>query len=244
MCVISLSVIVPFGLSELGIADEYILFILIVCMPIMTLPLFLYNYIVIPLYYLLFRKKEMNPEYTKLLTENGCHGKVFVIKNSNIACTMGITKKSQIIMMGSDLIENLSENENTGILLHEIGHIKYKHLRKLILIDIAGVYITMLAGFLASYSSNENPYVIVAAVGLAGGLIPFLKIIMKRYEKEADCYAARIIGVDTYISALTKLNGLFAGKMDKYDIEHPRLKDRIENIKKIPVHKKRANRSD
>ena len=55
---------------------------------------------------------------------------------------------------------------------------------------------------------------------------------MKQYEKKADGYAAQIIGADTYISALTKLNGLFAGRMDKYDIEHPRLKDRIENIKK------------
>ena len=232
MCVISLSVIVPFGLSALGIANEYILLVLIISMPIMTTPIFLYKYIVIPLYYLLFRKKEMNPEYTKLLTDNDCHGKVFVIKNSNIACTMGITKKSQIIMIGSNLIENLSKDEYTGILLHEIGHIKYKHLRKLILIDIVGLYITMLTGFLASYSSNKNPYVIVAAIGLSGGLITFLRIIMKQYEKQADGYAAQIIGADTYISALTKLNGLFAGRMDKYDIEHPRLKDRIENIKK------------
>lgn len=136
-------------------------------------------------------------------------------------------------MIGSNLIENLSKDEYTGILLHEIGHIKYKHLRKLILIDIVGVYITMLTGFLASYSSNKNPYVIVAAIGLAGGLIPFLRIIMKQYEKKADGYAVQIIGADTYISALTKLNGLFAGRMDKYDIEHPRLKDRIENIKNV-----------
>lgn len=53
---------------------------------------------------------------------------------------------------------------------------------------------------------------------------------MRRYEKQADLFAANMVGPDTYISALKRLNEMTGKKMDNFDIEHLRLKNRIKHI--------------
>lgn len=228
-----LPTILIMGSSNMGLSNDYLFLVVIVSMLVIIIPFMLYSYIITPLIYLFFRKKSIDKGYTQAMNAQGCPGKVVIVNNSSIACTMGITSKSQIIMIGQKLIDRLTKDELYGILYHEVGHIKGKHLSKMLIVDIIGFLILMIGIRYANLWSDSNPYIVVPVAALLGGLLPFRRTFMRRYEKEADCYASHLVGKDVYISALMKLNGLVEGRMNNYDIEHPKLCERINNIKNV-----------
>lgn len=221
------------GSSDIGLPNDYLFLVIILSMLVIIIPFMLYSYIVTPLIYLFFRKKSVDKECTQIMNAQGCPGKVVIVDNSSIACTMGITSKSQIIMIGRRLIDQLTKDELFGILYHEIGHMKGKHLSKMLIVDIIGFLILMIGIRYVNLWSDGNPYVVVPVAALLGGLLPFRRTFMRRYEKDADRYASNIVGKNVYISALMKLNGLVDGRMNNYDIEHPKLGERINNIKNV-----------
>lgn len=158
--------------------------------------------------------------------------------------------KSKRVALYDTLIEKLSKEEIFGVVAHELGHFKHKHI-----LSSMG---TMMAAFFALcflLGTIEAPF--YNAIGLekngAGTvvvfmlfssaalyfLMPLINFIYKRNEFEADAYAAKMGFRESMIGALKTLakeNKAFpvASKIKIFfDYTHPPITQRIEKLKAV-----------
>jgi len=125
------------------------------------------------------------------------------------------------IVLFDTLIQQLLEPELEAVLAHEIGHFKKKHIPKMLLASalgsLVGFYIlSWLANQAWFYRAFDFPPGKVATALLLFGLLsgvatfwlsPLMHWWSRRYEYEADAFAARTMSEPrSLISALRKLN--------------------------------------
>jgi STE24 endopeptidase len=125
------------------------------------------------------------------------------------------------IVLFDTLIQQLREPELEAVLAHEIGHFKKKHIPKMLLASalgsLAGFYI--LAWLVRQFwfyhafgFSTEGLAPALLLFGLLSGtatfwLAPLLHAWSRRYEYQADAFAAQAMGeAGSLIGALRKLN--------------------------------------
>jgi STE24 endopeptidase len=131
------------------------------------------------------------------------------------------------IVLFDTLIAQLTEPELESVLAHEIGHYKKRHVMKFLGLSIAGVFMVFAAiawlarqqwfyrafgfehqgGFAAA---NVVPAMLLFAL-LAGTmgfwLSPFVHILSRRFEYEADAFASATMGeAQSLVQALRKLS--------------------------------------
>ena len=111
------------------------------------------------------------------------------------AAAQKLFASSGAIVVGQKLLLEISEAELEAVVAHEIGHIKYNHVNKIILIGLASYIASFMA--IECISPNKSiaaPEVIIHGVrkhfiaAFASGLLTSF-IINKKYEKEADEFA-------------------------------------------------------
>lgn len=199
--------------------------------PIIYAPILTWDFILLPLVHIFFSKKKISQEYGAIAASYGIKAKVIVAEKMKNACSTGLLGKSKTIIIGEELITQMSEDEVKGILCHEIAHQKLGHMWFLLLLNVIHLYIFIFLMRMALFF--DNPYIGVAIMGgLGGGLLPVLMMLMRPKEKEADIFAANAVGTEVFISALNKLNTMNKERMEKFDFEHPRLSERIAHIRK------------
>jgi len=151
------------------------------------------------------------------------------------------------IVLFDTLIAQLQESELAAVLAHEIGHYKKGHIPKM-LVWSAG---SMLAGFCAlGWLARQdwfyrafgfepgNPAVVFLLFGLLAGAVtfwftPVANLVSRRFEYQADHYAANAMGeITSLIGALRKLNEKNLSNLTPHPLysgffySHPTLQDR------------------
>ena len=156
-------------------------------------------------------------------------------KESN-AMVSGI--RTYHLFVSSNLIEEVTLPELETIITHEIGHIKSKHLIKLMIgkIFIISTLISMivLPNLIQLDGFNRLLfYVLIVALVFLGILVSIG--VEKKYENEADLYASLYNDHELFASALnkiTKYEEVEKNKIDELFQTHPDIKERIEIIKR------------
>ncbi len=125
------------------------------------------------------------------------------------------------IVLFDTLVQQLTEPELEAVLAHEIGHFKKKHIPKMLAFSavslLAGFYlISVLArqeGFYRAFGFEPGPVApVLLLFGLLAGTVtfwlsPLLHWWSRRYEYQADAFAARVMsGTQSLVGALRKLN--------------------------------------
>ncbi len=172
-------------------------------------------------------------------------------KHSNAYFT-GMGKNKQIVLFDT-IISNLSVNELTGVLAHEIGHYKKKHIWKMILIQtvITGISLYLVKQltahpfFLHSFFLHDTHYItrfIFASIFIKSFLwiLQFPITQLSRYhEFSADNFSSKVTGKPKYlIDSLIKLTKDNLSNPFPHPLystlyySHPPLIDRINNLKK------------
>lgn len=163
--------------------------------------------------------------------------KIFKIKKEFAnAYAIGVLPNTKSVIISEDLLREMNPLELDGIISHEIGHLKKNHLFKIYL----SALFALLIGYLSSFyiypiieNSNYNIHILRAVhisfvYGLPMWIIPAL--FQRKFEYQADAYAAKIVGKENYINSLKKLDKMANGAVTKGGITHPSLKKRIQNI--------------
>jgi len=171
-------------------------------------------------------------------------------KKANAAFTgLGRTKR---IILGDTLLENYSEDEIETVIAHELGHYKYKHIIKNIIIGtvlsfvtlfaIAKLYELSLGWFDFNSITQIAALPILSLWGMLIGLIqaPLSNVISRKYEYEADKYAVESTkNPKAFKNTLTKLNEQNLGDEDPHPFvewffySHPSIKNRIKAINSL-----------
>ncbi|HTV40754.1 MAG TPA: M48 family metallopeptidase [Candidatus Sulfotelmatobacter sp.] len=126
------------------------------------------------------------------------------------------------IVLFDTLIEQLSEPEVEAVVAHEIGHYRKGHIPRMLLLSavslLAGFYVLAVLArqewFYRAFgfgSGNITPAFLIFGLlaGTAGFWIgPLVNRLSRRYEYQADAFAAQAVGqAQSLIAALRKLNG-------------------------------------
>lgn len=173
----------------------------------------------------------------------------------------GFGKRKKIALFDT-LIESQSTDELVGVLAHEIGHFKKKHIIQRLIISI---FQTAVIFFLLGMATNpESPLgaQLFAAFGIPTGsktaiaagfvlfmivfkpvsriLSVFMNILSRKHEFEADEYAALNQGTPAHlISALKKLSANNLSNLTPHPLEvfldhsHPPVLLRIQALQKL-----------
>lgn len=164
--------------------------------------------------------------------------KVIIIESNLInAFATGVLPYTKTILLSSKLLDELSKEEAEAILFHEIAHLKHNHLAKLYLINVFILAIGVILHFNTQTFWIETvgiakPLYLALHAGIFYSLIPMLlsSVVQKRFELQADLFSAKETSNSSLISALTKMNTLTNGQLEKPALTHPVLTHRIKNI--------------
>lgn len=205
---------------------------------------------------------ELKNSIEKLLTKTGYGSKgVYEMDASkrsghSNAYFTGLGKVKKIVLFDT-LIKSMSIDELSGVLAHEIGHYKKKHIVKgLILssvLSLVGFYVAYLIttsnniynGFGFTGISPENSvYIGLFLVSIVAGPVmfftkPIFSYISRKNEFEADKYSGDMTEKpEALCNALIKLNienmsNLYPSPLYvKFYYSHPPLLERIAHLKK------------
>lgn len=167
---------------------------------------------------------EVKDHVEKLLTRTGFTSNGLFVMNASIrsshgnAYFTGFGKNKRIVFFDT-LIKTLSPTEVEAVLAHELGHFKRKHILKQL---IRGMF-TMFLGFAAlgylkdstAFLEGHGVYAVkthlsLMLFALVSGiytffLTPISAMISRKYEFEADEFAAQYSDASSLITALVKL---------------------------------------
>ena len=149
---------------------------------------------------------------TRLVEENGIKVKRILQMNAGIrsrhsnAYFTGLGRTKQIVLFDT-LIESHSHDEILSILAHEVGHFKRKHITKqLLLFEVTMLVAFYLTALLMSWHSLYSAFGFTQPQAYVGlffiGIIwqkasffvqPFFMAVSRRFEREADLYASRLV---------------------------------------------------
>lgn len=139
------------------------------------------------------------------------------------------------LLISTSLIETVTLPELESIVMHEIGHIKNKHLLK-VMIGKLFIVVSLVLLVLTPYLMNFNNFYKVLFYVLTV-IVGFLEIIAgigveKKYEMEADSYANSYSDPNLFASALKKVvkyeENIQESFIDDLFSTYPRIKDRIK----------------
>ncbi|WP_136465844.1 M48 family metalloprotease [Flagellimonas onchidii] len=163
--------------------------------------------------------------------------KLFVTnENFKNAYALGVLRFTQAVIISKDLIEDMGENNLGALIAHEVGHHKKKHLLKLYLVTLFVFLVGYTTSFYTDLVIDKYPTYVHLIRGFHGALFYGLFMWMlttkaqKKHEYEADGYAASVVGKESIITCLEKLDELSDGSVAKGGPTHPPLSKRIEHI--------------
>lgn len=168
-------------------------------------------------------------------------------KANAAVCGLG---KSKRILLSDTLLENYTQDEIEATLAHELLHHKHQHFWKLSLFNFMAISLNfliiklildraLLAGLIpAAYSINAFPIIAITFILYNICSLPFLNLVSRRYEVQADKDAIGITGKPSVFAELIKKLSLqnladptpgFVAKHLFYD--HPPASERRDSIK-------------
>mgnify|MGYP001056944858 CR=1 FL=1 len=186
----------------------------------------LFPVLVFPLFnkYTPIRNKNLTYALEKILSKEGLKSSGFFMEDMSRqtkkenACLAGLGKTRRVIL-GDNLINNMSVPEVVSIMAHEVGHYKHKHIWKSLMIGTLQQVIVfflldrimrlIFPGFMSGIRMNLTlfPFFILILEGISTFLLgPIGNAISRYYEKQADRYALE--NIDDKRSFLEALAGL------------------------------------
>lgn len=156
----------------------------------------------------------------------------------------------RIVTINRGLLEKLPDDEIKAIIAHEVGHIRYQHVAKAILLSFALEAPIFYGYFQLSEWLNKAYEIRLSALGPLIGPITGLAILpivswqKRRAEREADRFALEVIGdLGTIERALTAIHTLSEAphelvKFDEMISSHPSLKNRLKALRENTALKK------
>lgn len=179
------------------------------------------------------------------------------------AGVMGLVKRFRYLLITPALLDLLEPEELIGVVAHEIGHVRKKHLLFYLFFFIGYVLLAVFfsqwlslqllryPGFLNFIYSwkgySEDLYSVILILPMAFGLILYFRFLfgffMRNFERQADLFALEILGSPgPLIRSLEKI-GLASGQSRNLPSwHHFSIAQRVEFLEQVHSHPDLARR--
>ena len=172
------------------------------------------------------------PALNALLSQFGYNATVVEIDEKYTGIMSGISYNNPLIGIGKGLTDKVSQEDITAILLHEMGHARRRHV---IIISVLFVILGLCLNNIVNSIHFDAPDVLwrppIAGFLTSLNMLIVIKV-MYYLEYDADCFAAKIVGKESYISTLKTLDRVTDGRVTRGNLLHPNLEKRIRNVEK------------
>jgi len=166
----------------------------------------------------------------------------------------GIGKSKRIVLFDT-LIEQMTADQGLAVLAHEMGHYKMKHIRRMLMVQTAflfvGLYILSLLldypPLFVAFGLKPSPHAALVLFSLLSGpftfyLGPLMNLLSRKHEYEADRFAAITLRDGKPMEeALINLTVKNLANLtphpwySAYHYSHPTPTERIEAIRQCPA---------
>jgi len=180
------------------------------------------------------------------------------------AGVMGALPRLRYLLLTPALIKSLSADEIEAVLAHEAGHIKHRHLVLYLLFFLGYLVLAyVLGGLVISWllSWPETADLLLGVLANGGAWSPALislpilalfivyfrfifAYFMRHFERQADAYAARLVGPEPIIAALQKIALLSGINPRTPSWHHFSIAQRVEFIRRTAAGSVSAARHD
>ncbi|MCD8350723.1 MAG: M48 family metallopeptidase [Planctomycetaceae bacterium] len=152
--------------------------------------------------------------------------------NTQNAAAVGIMRPFRYLFLTPALIRNMKEDELEGVILHELGHIKNKHLLFYLFTSLAGINLAVLLGAFIPLTSTER-FIVTTVLVLAYFRLVF-GWLSRNMERQADLFALEMSGDSRgLVNALEKL-GISAGHVRLAESwHHLGIAERVDYLRRV-----------
>jgi Zn-dependent protease with chaperone function len=137
--------------------------------------------------------------------------------------------RGPVLVASEEMFRSLTAEERLAVLVHEAAHVAHRHLRRGLVVGCAVAFVTVLvmmsisaAVFGKGVWVGVHAFVALSTVGVA-----LRNFLSRRWEREADRFAAHVVGRDAIAAALRKTA---ASSADAIWGTHPPLEERLRLI--------------
>jgi STE24 endopeptidase len=160
--------------------------------------------------------------------------------------------RSRRVILGDTLLKNMTHNEILGVLAHELGHFKLKHIWKSIALGIITTYVGLYLvsviykvtyptlGFSRHDQIAALPLMVLILTLYESITMPILNIYSRMNERSADDFAVRLMGdPEPFISGLNKLSKQnLSDRNPNPTVEflfysHPSIEKRVKHLSRL-----------
>jgi Zn-dependent protease with chaperone function len=173
------------------------------------------------------------------------------------AGVMGLVRRFRYLLITPALLDILEPEELIGVVAHEIGHIRKKHLFFYLFFFAAYVFLAVfmtqwisvqalghpafLELFQAWKTYSEDLYSIAQIIPIALGLILYFRFLfgffMRNFERQADLFALEVLGSPgPLIRSLEKIGYASGQSRDLPSWHHFSIAQRVEFLEQVSQH--------
>ena len=120
--------------------------------------------------------------------------------NVGNAAVMGIVPRVRYVLLSDLLLERMDDEQIEAVFAHEIGHVVHRHMGWYVVFFFCFILVMLAAGSLVPAASWLDRLPVSqgawAMAGLSGAATAFLLLfgfVSRRFERQADVYAARMM---------------------------------------------------
>ncbi|NUN50679.1 MAG: M48 family metalloprotease [Candidatus Brocadiae bacterium] len=146
------------------------------------------------------------------------------------AAVVGILPRTRVVLFTDEMLARFSPEELAAVLAHELGHIRHRHLQVYFLLALSLAFFVTFAddAFATVASEGARAGVSLVAVALAGGA--GFGFLSRRFERQADLFAARTVDATSFVAALEKVAELSGDVRKVWFFTHMSIEERVNHI--------------
>jgi STE24 endopeptidase len=184
--------------------------------------------------------------------------------NMGNAAVMGVIPQTRYILMSDLLLETMTDEQIEAVFAHEVGHVIHKHMLwfavffaavMLVLVGLSGP----VGDWLDSLAHHAEWPAAMAVLAGAAGCLSFFLFISRKFERQADVFAARSIqrestglgeahvgphGATVFVSALNQVARINCIPITAWSAFHGSIAKRMAYLEGLSVDPCRTARFD
>ncbi len=146
------------------------------------------------------------------------------------AFAIGIVPPFKYVFVTDALLKTMHEDEVVAVFAHELGHVKHRHLLWLLGLVLSFLLLLLAGMYLMQHIPEEGPYQVLLTAALVGYGIFIGGYISRRFERQADDFAARHTHPELIGSVLLRLGVTSRRALKRASWRYFSLEQRVRDI--------------
>ncbi len=157
------------------------------------------------------------------------------------AMVVGVLPRGRAVIFTQGILHSLSPDQLGAVLAHELGHVRHRH---------SAVYSVLALGAVAALGAAESAFTRLgpglsqtAALGAVAAAIALtFGAFYRRFERQADLFAARLVPANIFITTLERVASLAGNVRKVWTFTHTSIEQRVNFLLEAGVRPETAAR--